>query len=69
MDPRERLSPREFEILILIARGYTNRHAAEELFLSEKTIETYKSRLMTKLQLKSRIDLVRYAIQHGLITS
>jgi len=69
VDPRERLSPREFEILILIARGYTNRQAAEELFLSEKTIETYKSRLMTKLQLKSRIDLVRYAIQHGLITS
>ena len=69
VDPRERLSPREFEILILISRGYTNRQAAEELFLSEKTIETYKSRLMTKLLLKSRIDLVRYAIQHGLITS
>ena len=69
VDPRDLLSPREFEILILIARGYTNRQAAEELFLSEKTIETYKSRLMTKLQLKSRIDLVRYAIQHGLITS
>ena len=69
VEPRERLSPREFEILILIARGYTNRQAAEELFLSEKTIETYKSRLMIKLHLKSRIDLVRYAIQHGLITS
>jgi two-component system response regulator NreC len=69
VDPRERLSPREFEILTLIARGYTNRQAAEELFLSEKTIETYKSRLMIKLHLKSRIDLVRYAIQHGLITS
>jgi len=69
VDPRDLLSPREFEILILIARGYTNRQAAEELFLSEKTIETYKSRLMIKLQLKSRIDLVRYAIQHDLITS
>lgn len=67
-DPRNLLSPREFEILVLIARGYTNRQAAEELFLSEKTIETYKSRLMVKLDLKSRIDLVRYAIQHGLIS-
>ncbi len=67
-DPRNLLSPREFEILVLIARGYTNRQAAEELFLSEKTIETYKSRLMIKLDLKSRIDLVRYAIQHGLIS-
>jgi DNA-binding NarL/FixJ family response regulator len=68
-DLRERLSPRELEILILIARGYTNRQAAEELFLSEKTIETYKSRLMNKLSLKSRIELVRFAIQHRLITS
>jgi two-component system response regulator NreC len=68
-DPHKKLSPRELEILILIARGYTNRQAAEELFLSEKTIETYKSRLMTKLNLQSRIDLVRYAIQHKLIST
>ena len=64
-----RLSPREKEILKLIATGYTNRQAAEELFLSEKTIETYKSRLMIKLGLRSRIDLVRYSIRLGLIKS
>lgn len=65
--PTARLSAREQEILVLVASGYTNRQAAEKLFLSEKTIETYKSRLMTKLNLNTRIDLVRYALQHGLI--
>jgi DNA-binding NarL/FixJ family response regulator len=63
-----RLSPREKEILRLIAMGYTNRQAAEELYLSEKTIETYKSRLMVKLGLHSRTELVRYALRLGLIT-
>jgi DNA-binding NarL/FixJ family response regulator len=61
------LSKREHEILVLVAMGYTNRQAAEKLFLSEKTIETYKSRLMDKLNLSSRVELVRYALQHGLI--
>jgi len=65
--PRSRLSKREQEILVLVAMGYTNRQAAEQLFLSEKTIETYKSRLMDKLELNSRVELVRYALQHGLI--
>jgi len=64
-----RLSPREKEILRLIAMGYTNRQAAEELFLSEKTIETYKSRLMAKLGFHSRTELVRYALRLGLISS
>lgn len=64
-----RLSPREKEIMRLIAMGYTNRQAAEELFLSEKTIETYKSRLMSKLGLHSRAELVRYALRLGVISS
>jgi two-component system, NarL family, response regulator NreC len=64
-----RLSPREKEILRLIAMGYTNRQAAEELYLSEKTIETYKSRLLTKLSMHSRTDLVRYALRLGVIKS
>lgn len=64
-----RLSPREKEILRLIAMGYTNRQAAEELYLSEKTIETYKARLMNKLGFHSRIELVRYALRLGLIKS
>lgn len=67
LESYDRLSPREKEILRLIALGYTNRQAAGELFLSEKTIETYKARLMSKLGLRSRIDLVRYAVRLGLI--
>ena len=63
----ERLSPREKEILTLIAAGYSNREAAEKLYLSEKTIETYKARLMAKLNFHSRVELVRYALQRGLI--
>lgn len=63
------LSKREHEILVMVAMGYTNRQAAEKLFLSEKTVETYKTRVMAKLQLNSRVDLVRYALQHGLIGS
>jgi two-component system response regulator NreC len=62
-----RLSEREKEIFGLIAMGYTNRQAAEELYLSEKTIETYKSRLMNKLGFHSRIELVRYALRLGII--
>lgn len=68
-DDYNRLSPREKEILRLIAMGYTNRQAADELYLSEKTIETYKSRLMTKLGFHSRTELVRYALRLGLIKS
>lgn len=64
-----RLSQREKEILRLLAMGYTNRQAAKELYLSEKTIETYKSRLMAKLGFHSRTELVRYALRLGLIQS
>ncbi len=64
-----RLSPREKEILLYIAMGYTNRQAAEKMFLSEKSIETYKARLMAKLGLHSRVELVRFALRLGLIKS
>jgi DNA-binding NarL/FixJ family response regulator len=68
-DLLSRLSPREYEILQLIAMGYTNRQAAEKLFLSDKTIETHKARLMTKLGFHSRVELVRFALQRGIIKS
>lgn len=67
-DSYNRLSEREKEILALIASGYTNRQIAEKLILSEKTIETYKSRLMVKLDLHSRTEIVRYALQRNLIS-
>ncbi|MFW9817878.1 MAG: response regulator [Candidatus Thorarchaeota archaeon] len=61
------LSPREREILRLVALGYTSRQAANELNLSAKTVETYRGRLMSKLKLRSRVELVRYALENGLL--
>jgi two-component system, NarL family, response regulator NreC len=63
----DRLSPREQEVLRLLAMGYTNKQAADQLALSVKTVETYKARLMAKLALNSRAELVHYALQHGLM--
>jgi two-component system, NarL family, response regulator NreC len=68
-DTGERLSERELQVLRLIAEGYTNRQIAEKLFLSVRTIETYRARLMEKLQVKSRVGLVRYAIRNQLLDS
>lgn len=63
----DRLSERETQVLRLVAQGYTSRQIAEKLFLSVRTIETYRSRLMEKLNLKSRVALVRYALRSGLL--
>ena len=63
----ELLSPREQQVLRLIALGHTNLQVADRLGLSVKTVETYKSRLMTKLGLTGRAALVRYALQQGLL--
>ena len=61
------LSHREKEVLRLVALGYTNRQIADQLFLSVKTIETYRARVMEKLDLGSRAALVRYALGKGLM--
>jgi DNA-binding NarL/FixJ family response regulator len=66
-DSYEQLSPREREVLRLIALGHTNQQIADQLGLSIKTVETYKSRLMGKLGLTGRAALVRYALQRGLL--
>ena len=66
-DPYALLSPREQQVLRLIALGHTNQQVADALGLSVKTVETYKSRLMTKLDLTGRAALVRYALQRGLL--
>lgn len=63
----EILSDREREVLTLVAQGYTNAQAADRLFLSTKTIETYRARLMTKLGLSDRSQLVQCALQMGLL--
>lgn len=59
------LSDREAEVVRLIASGYSNKEIAAQLDLSVKTVETYKTRSMEKLGLRSRADLVRYALQCG----
>jgi DNA-binding NarL/FixJ family response regulator len=61
------LSSREQEVLKHLVQGYTNQETADQLFLSVKTIETYRARLMAKLELNSRADLVRYAAERGLL--
>jgi two-component system response regulator NreC len=61
------LSPRERELLKLVALGYTSAQIADNLSLSAKTVETYRTRIMEKLNLSSRVDLVQYALSHGLL--
>lgn len=61
------LSPREREVLVFLAKGHTNQEIADRLFLSVKTVETYRARLMEKLGLRTRADLVRYAQEIGLL--
>lgn len=63
------LSERELEVLKLIALGHANKEIAEMLYLSVKTVETYKTRIMEKLNLTSRAALVRFALKHGLLTA
>lgn len=59
------LSAREKEVIRLLAQGFTNKEISAQLRLSAKTIETYKARSMKKLRLRSRVDLVRLATEHG----
>ncbi|HEX3898059.1 MAG TPA: response regulator transcription factor, partial [Mycobacteriales bacterium] len=68
-DPEELdvLTPREREVLRLIARGYSYREAAEELYLSVKTIETHVSAVLRKLQLSNRRELARWATERRLL--
>lgn len=67
-DVLEGLSPRERQVLQLIAEGKTSAEAAQILYLSVKTVETYRSRFMQKLGLKDMTALVKFAIQHGIIS-
>jgi len=61
------LTEREKEILTLIVQGYTNREMGDSLNISVRTVETHRSNIMEKLNLHSRVDLVRYAKEHKLI--
>jgi len=64
----DQLSAREREVLTHVAKGYTNQKIADEIGLSVKTVESYRARLMKKLGFKDRSDLVRLAIELGLLS-
>ncbi|HWW68083.1 MAG TPA: response regulator transcription factor [Solirubrobacterales bacterium] len=61
------LSEREREVLRLIALGHTNAEVAEQLYLSIRTVESHRASIQRKLGLSSRAELVRYALEHGLV--
>lgn len=62
------LSPREKEVLLLIALGHTQQEIAEQLTVSIKTVDSYKTRIREKLNMTKRSDMVRYALKHGIIS-
>ncbi len=66
--PLDALSPREREILKLVLEGKSSAEIGKQLFLSAKTVETYRSRMMRKLGISDLPGLVKFAIQHGLIS-
>lgn len=65
--PPDDLSDREVEVLRLIALGHTNAEIAEALYLSIRTVESHRAHIQQKLRRSSRADLVRYALDHGLV--
>jgi len=65
--PHERLSDREFQVLCAIGKGKTVSAIAGDLALSVKTVSTYRTRLLEKLQAKNTTDLIRYTVEHALV--
>jgi len=65
--PHEQLSEREFQVMILLAKGKSVMEIAEEIFISDKTVSTYRTRIMEKMNLKKNADLTMYAIKNKLI--
>jgi len=61
------LSARELEVLTLFAEGMSNRQIAEKLFISVRTVETHKNNIMKKIELKTTVDLVKFAIKNNII--
>jgi two-component system response regulator NreC len=65
--PPDGLSDRELQVLRLVALGHTNAEIASELYLSARTVETHRSHVQQKLRLNTRAELVRYALDRGLL--
>lgn len=65
--PRDPLTPRETEVVKLVAESYTNRQIAEALVISEKTVDRHRANILGKLGMRDRVELTRYAIRNGLV--
>jgi DNA-binding NarL/FixJ family response regulator len=65
--PRDPLTPRELDVVKLIAEAYTNKQIGAILKVSEKTVESHRANVLAKLGMRDRVELVRYAIRRGLI--
>ena len=65
--PDDPLTPRESEIVKLIAEGHSSRDIAETLVISEKTVERHRANVLKKLGMRDRVELTRYAIRRGLV--
>jgi two-component system response regulator NreC len=61
------LSDREMEVFKLFAEGFSNREIAEQLFISVRTVETHKNNIMKKINMKTTVDLVKFAIKNNII--
>jgi DNA-binding NarL/FixJ family response regulator len=64
---RDPLTPRETEVIKLVAESYTNRQIAEALVISEKTVDRHRANILEKLGMRDRVELTRYAIRNGLV--
>jgi len=65
--PHERLSDREFEVFLMLAQGNSVKEIATKLFISVKTVHTYRSRILDKMQMKGTAELIHYAVQNRLV--
>ena len=65
--PEDPLSPRELEVVKLIAEGMTSEEIAEQLFISKKTVDRHRANVLEKLGMRNRVELTRYAIRRGLV--
>ena len=66
-EPRNPLTPRETEVIKLVAESYTNRQIAQSLVISEKTVDRHRANILEKLGMRDRVELTRYAIRNGLV--
>jgi DNA-binding NarL/FixJ family response regulator len=67
LGPLAMLTPREREVLLLVAQGHTNREIAARLVVSQRTVEAHRSNVMAKLGLRNHMDLLRFALENGLV--